>query len=239
VYLGDHRILVETKYGAVMYVDSRDESLSPHLIGHGLWEAWVTDAFMRQLASEPRGLVIDVGANVGWFSVLGAQAGRQVVAYEPDARCADLLAETARTNGWEQRLRIRRAAVGAESRVALLRGAPNNAGGAHISDEGVPVDMVTLDEELQGASVCLIKLDIEGYELAALRGAAGLLQHQRPTLFIEHHHESCVEIWGLLESLNYNLSWLGHDGWRQPLASAAEMERVGDAEMLVAVPRRE
>src|SRR5262245_7714777 len=70
VYLGDHRALTRTIYGHAMLVDTRDLSLGPTLLLHGDWEGEVTLFLLGRL--RPGMNVIDVGANIGWYSVLMA-----------------------------------------------------------------------------------------------------------------------------------------------------------------------
>src|SRR5579871_4793090 len=67
-YLGDHTLLIQTVFGHVMYVDSRDLSLTPHLFRQGYWELDVTRFFLGVV--KPGMRVVEVGANVGYYTLL-------------------------------------------------------------------------------------------------------------------------------------------------------------------------
>jgi hypothetical protein len=67
-YLGDHTLLMQTIFGHTMYLDSRDISLTPHLLRQGCWEPDVTRFFLRIV--KPGMRVVEVGANVGYYTLL-------------------------------------------------------------------------------------------------------------------------------------------------------------------------
>jgi FkbM family methyltransferase len=100
VYLGDHTALTRTVYGHKLYVDTRDLSLTPHLLMDGAWEMWITRALEELI--EPGMTVVDVGANVGWYTLLAAErvgpSGR-VVAFEANPETVALLRRTVDVNG--------------------------------------------------------------------------------------------------------------------------------------------
>lgn len=76
---------------------------------------------------------------------------------------------------------------------------------SRITDTGtVSIDARKLDDVLQGKKVTFIKMDIEGAELAALRGAEKIIREQRPRLAICVYHkpEDIWEIPSLILSCN-------------------------------------
>jgi len=100
VYLGDHTALCRVLGQFLMYVDTRDLSLAPHLLLSGFWETWVTQAIAQYV--QPGMHCIDVGANVGYYTLLLKDlAGDKgsVVAYEPQAAAFELLVQTLLVNG--------------------------------------------------------------------------------------------------------------------------------------------
>lgn len=127
----------------------------------------------------PDDLFLDVGANVGAYSVLASSAvGASTLAFEPvDQACRSWMNNIA-INHAGGRARLVRKGVGAKR--ALLRFTntqdtvnrviPSGSGG-----EGVEVECTTLDLELSGNRPRLMKIDVEGYELDVLRGAQELL----------------------------------------------------------------
>jgi FkbM family methyltransferase len=76
-------------------------------------------------------------------------------------------------------------------------------GGEQRAD-AVDLDVVALDDRLAGEHVTFIKLEVEGSELAALRGARGLILEHRPKLALSAYHRAhdLVDIFGFVESLD-------------------------------------
>jgi len=92
LYFGDHTALVSTRWGVKMLVDTRDAAIAPWIVLDGLWETHVTDWLQETL--RPGQMFVDVGANVGYFTLLGAKlVGPQgrVVAVEAHPGLAELL----------------------------------------------------------------------------------------------------------------------------------------------------
>lgn len=100
LYFGDHTALVATRWGAKMLVDTRDAAIAPWIVLDGLWETHVTDWLQKTLRSGQ--MFVDVGANVGYFTLLGGQLvgprGR-VVAVEAHPGLAELLRRNVVLNG--------------------------------------------------------------------------------------------------------------------------------------------
>jgi FkbM family methyltransferase len=164
----------------------------------GLYELDVARCIKRML--RPGDHFIDGGANLGYFTLLAAQCvgerGR-VDAFEPHpANFARLEANVAR-NGTPAQVRLHAYALAdAPGAVTMHMPPPDqgNHGCASLYGDGATctAHAVRLDDHLPDASPRLIKLDVEGAEAIALRGAGRLLQAARPTLIIEHNPESAA-----------------------------------------------
>jgi FkbM family methyltransferase len=131
-------------------------------------------------------LFADVGANVGAYTVLAARvAGARVIAFEPAPAAHAALLDNIRLNGIGERVDVRAACVGSETGTARVTTAEDTTNHvvprdtAHASDPvaTLEVPLTSLDAALAGRPPLLIKLDIEGYELEALRGARFTLQN--------------------------------------------------------------
>lgn len=185
VYLGDHLALVQTRWGAKMAVDTRDQLLAPWLLLDGLWETHVTGWLDSVL--QPGAVMVDVGANVGYFTLLGARrvgsTGR-VVAVEAHPALYDLLRRNVVMNGHQSTVTLwNRAAWSAPERLQFhqrVRYAANSSLATAGTDgldalgdteEIVEVDAAPLDDLLEPLGrVDVIKVDVEGAEVHAFRG---------------------------------------------------------------------
>ncbi|MEU5695935.1 FkbM family methyltransferase [Actinosynnema sp. NPDC020468] len=139
-------------------------------------------------ATKAGGVFVDVGANIGWFSLLVAahRPFSEVWAFEP-------IPDTAR------RLRNAIGAAGLSNVVVHQLGLGDHAADVpfqvtrdnaftHRAESGVPLPVRTLDSLWERAGrprVDCVKVDVEGDEPAVLRGASGLLAEWRPLLLVE------------------------------------------------------
>lgn len=133
----------------------------------------------------PGDTFIDVGANIGFYSLLASSvnAGAPVVAFEPHPVACSRLRENAGINSFGN-IRVREAAAGSAAGSAMLTsdlGERNRIRAeAGANDRSVHVPVVTLDGELaelgiDPLSVALVKIDTEGFEANVLAGARRLL----------------------------------------------------------------
>src|SRR5579884_2268054 len=187
VYLGDHTALARVLQRYKMYVDTRDLSLSPHLLTDGYWENWITQAWQRLLRPG-----VHVGANVGYYALIAAdRVGPEgfVWAVEPDPRNAQLLRWNLEVNGFARRsavieaaaldrhrpIRFARLATHFGSRRVLAGSADAPADG-----EQIVVEAVALDDCLgEQAEIHLMKIDAEGSEPYIWDGMQKLIERNR------------------------------------------------------------
>lgn len=136
-------------------------------------------AFLAHLL-RPGELFVDVGANAGSYTVLAAKiSGARVVAVEPVPETADRLEANVALNAVGDRVSVYRTAISDRAgRVWFTSGrdTTNRIAGSADPREGlVEVPCTTLDDLLGGARPRALKIDVEGYEAAVLRGATELL----------------------------------------------------------------
>lgn len=158
-------------------------------------EAREADLITRVL--EPGEVFWDVGANVGYFTLLAAACLKntgQVAAFEPGSEAFARLAENISLNPFTNIVPCRLAAADREgeavlyARPGLADGRANifRPGEGQVPGERVPT--VTLDRWRQDQGCPgphFVKLDVEGAELAALKGAARTLASFAPLLLVE------------------------------------------------------
>ena len=141
--------------------------------------------------------LIDCGANFGYWSVLISSApygSHKAVAIEPSSQNFAKLANNAEING--NRFEVMKCAIGASRGTARLSGTKHEAfsiaGDASGGGEDVPV--IALDNLLDDGKVSpdgkyLIKLDVEGVEIEAIKGGTRLLQGDSVLLCEEHGND--------------------------------------------------
>jgi FkbM family methyltransferase len=171
-------------------------------------------------------LVIDVGANVGFFALRFARwvgDRGKVIAIEPeDANYASLV-EAIERQGFSSRVETLKAVAAATGGEVLLEINPVHPADHKISRDGtgLPVSAVTLDQLLQarlGLRLALVKIDVQGAEMMVLKGAGRILKETNPALFVELSEEglnkfgsSVTEILKYLAELDYEAFWLMPD----------------------------
>ncbi len=144
----------------------------------------------------PGGLVIDIGANVGFFAVRFArwvQPGGRVLALEPEQVNADRLERRLRRRRLVGTVEVVRAVATDHDGVAHLAVNRRHPGDHKIGAAGVTVAAHTIDvlvEQRPARRVCLLKIDVQGAELKVLAGAARTIAEHRPALFVEIHEPS-------------------------------------------------
>jgi len=144
----------------------------------------------------PGDVFIDVGANVGWFTMLAStlvgEEGR-VHAFEPRADTADHLEKSVVLNELQNQVTVHRFALSDAEGHQLLVWTRNteNPGGSFVVDhvptpdmEVQPVLLRRLDD-LQLERVDFIKVDVEGAEMRVFRGAQTTLERCRPVVLSE------------------------------------------------------
>jgi len=165
----------------------------------------------------------DVGANVGYVTLLLArQVGRQgaVIAFEPFPANVERLKQNLSAHADLARMEVVAAAVvEAAQTVSFLVGASDDTGrvvasaaeapspGNLLAVRGVALDELVFEQGYPPPQV--VKIDIEGGEVAALRGMRRLLHQVRPLVLLETHTQACTEAaWQLLTQAGYRLCWM-------------------------------
>lgn len=138
--------------------------------------------------------MVDVGANIGSYSVLAAGvAGADVLACEPIPSTFAWLEANVAANGLQGRVRLLQVAIGAERgllRMSRTAGAANRVLPQEERNAGsMDVEATTLDDVLGVQSAALIKIDIEGHEAALVRGAGNALARASAVLIESADHD--------------------------------------------------
>ncbi len=182
--------------GVKLTLPAKDVIIAPGLMG-GFYEKIELDVFERLAAISTT--IVDVGANIGLYCCIAADrapAAGKVVAFEPVPENLGYLRRNLEGNELAARVVVEEQAVGQASgkiEIYLLEGSTvrHSASAKNVlnSSTSITVPTVSLDDyaeqEFQGRPIDLLKVDVEGFESAVLRGARRVLHEDKPSLFIE------------------------------------------------------
>jgi FkbM family methyltransferase len=177
-----------------------DQHVSRSIRQQGIWEPYETSLVLALLP--PGGVFVDVGANIGYFSIVAArQVGErgQVYAFEPGSENFSLLQQSAELNGLGNRIHAVEAGLAAEGGRARLFLSENNLGDHQIFSTGegrASTDIRLLNgsdylgpelEQNDRVVVDLLKIDTQGSEYGVLEGLMPLLEGllPPPTILLE------------------------------------------------------
>ncbi len=138
-------------------------------------------------------LVIDIGANIGYYALIEAKAGAKVIAFEPTPKNIEILKKNIEINKFENQILVSDKAISDKKGTEKLYLGFSNSGNSMIplNENHILIKSVTLDEYLSKQNikkVDIIRMDIEGGELKAVKGMEKLLTENPPKhLFIELH----------------------------------------------------
>lgn len=194
------------KQSKLPFFVSRRDIIGRHIAKYGTHEPLLTQWISDHLAGSPRGIFVDVGANLGWYAVHAAKhkAVETVVAFEPDLFNAWLLGRNLSLNCIDNAI-VSTSAVGARRGLVRLHRYKDSNRGRHsvLADYGrgsqiVPV--TDLDTELESLGladrpVLIVKIDVEGYEPEVVTGAKRTLA--RADVVIVEHSPGLSEAGGL------------------------------------------
>jgi FkbM family methyltransferase len=185
------------------------------------WRAGEAEVALLTELWAPGRTFVDVGANLGLYTRAARAHGMRVVAIEPNPLLAGNLRRLFPTD-----VRVVRRALSdhagrrtfylpalhqreLDSRGSLEAGANPGYALRPIEVETVPLD------ELGVEDVAIVKVDVEGHELAVLGGASELLRRERPSLLVEieerHHPGGSATVFGFLAERDYECYFCWRD----------------------------
>lgn len=199
-------LLAELADGLRFWVNLRDEHVSRGIIA-GMWEPAETAFIDRYIETGMN--VVDIGANLGWFTVrLSRRVGASghVTSFEPRNDLFHYLSRTVAENKLDN-VTLHNCALGAQDGEANVYWAKSdlNPGGTHLVPDDLDpaglaegyavqkIGMRSLDRVIHNP-VDFIKIDVEGAELLVFEGASRILQADRPLILSEIAPESLEEV---------------------------------------------
>jgi len=219
--------LVTSCEGFHIRVDPTDYAVGHTVARTGSYEPMVSATLKEILA--PGTTFVDIGANIGWFSLLAASVvgpGGRVFAVEPNPRNVALLRQSVKDNRFDN-IEVLDIALGERAGAAALEtdgsngrlipidGPPSQAVAASFVVATYPLD--TLLNEAGAGRVDAMKIDVEGAEPLVMRGATRTISEHRPVLISEFYPLALDSSpWGnarhylaMLRAFGYALSVIG------------------------------
>ena len=220
------------------YIRLNDKDLIGRCMETGHFEGYIVMKAVELLKDIPNGVILDIGANMGTFTVPLAYYNKQynVVAFEPQSMVYHQLCGNLALNGIQN---VKALNLGLGERDELIKvtlpdyTSEDNIGAFSLDEEvrshddylcktSGKVEMIevrTLDG-FQIGNVRLIKIDVEGMELSVLKGAVETLKHSNypPILFEAWQHKEWflprrAELYKFLEDLGYEITCTGEDNY--------------------------
>ena len=151
---------------------SLDRTISRKILKHGSWESDITNIWIDHI--RPGDIVIDVGANIGWYSKIAELKQAEVFSFEPDPRNFEILKQNCPT------AHLFEMAVGDSEDTISINYNPDNFGDTRVSTAGsVVVNQTTLDKIIgnRANEIRAIKLDVQGWEPYVLEGAVNTMKN--------------------------------------------------------------
>lgn len=243
----DHEVICKVMNKYAMHTPKSDISLTPSLSNYGYWESWITAAISKIV--EPGMRVIDVGANVGYFTLLLADwvgAKGFVYAWECNPYINSLLTKNVVRNGFSDNVKVINYAASDKTGTGTLYVPAEYWGSASITAdfEGqyetrkFPIETRRIEDETDG-TVDFIKIDIEGAEIEAFAGLGRLLENPKIQIGMEFHWGRYADraeefLKSLEQDYGFVMRYINFEGWAEPISIDALMRQTDWLELYLA-----
>lgn len=248
VYFGNQVVLTKLWSGHMLMVHSDDMIVAPHLVNIGMNEPHNTRILVSLI--RPGDVFVDVGANVGYFSVLGAwraYPGGEVWSFEPNPTVFAILSDNLTVNGYGDMARRWPAAASDRAGKASLRVFPGYVATSTMRDvpedylrhteretgrpsHVIDIDTVRLDDVMRDVpQMHVMKIDAEGHELSVIRGAQEIIARSPKLKIVMEYSPSMLGREGarslieLVRSLGFSLFAIEQDALLTRLTDDAGM----------------
>lgn len=186
--------MVKQMGGFKMYLSPQDSGLSRVLLGDGEYEEYEIDLF--RAAVKPGMVLLDVGANIGIYSLAAAQQTgdrARIFAFEPEPSAMAMLRDNILLNGYHSIVPVDKALADNHGTLKLNVDVANFGKHSIVTadsiDRQIEIQAVTVDEFVEEHNltrVDLMKLDVEGAEGMVLAGAMDTIKRFGPVIFMEY-----------------------------------------------------
>lgn len=166
--------------------------------------------FLTSVIGEAKGSFIDVGAHIGRFSTLMAKQQWQVISFEPLKTNFEALEKNLKSNGSSENAQIINAGLGDQSTDKTIYFNKMELGEASVYPrEGDSKDFIRIlrfddiADQFTFRPVCVVKVDVEGFETNVLSGMQEFVKKEKPLFVIELWEEKSANLVKFLKSQGY------------------------------------
>jgi len=211
-------MIIKTLYGFKMKIDPvADIAVERSLFQVGSYEEGTLDVISKIIKEGDT--FVDIGANIGLMSLFVAHLFNDkcnVIAFEPNPKTREILDFNVNLNNFRS-IKVERFAIGSQNRTAKIydrwdagRGSASLIQPETISDSFDIIETSLDDYFSFDTNIALIKIDIEGYELNALKGAIKILSSMNPPALIIEYSDETRRTLNDAKSIYYFLVTLNH-----------------------------
>ena len=199
---------------AISVINNKDDIIQSHHVRGAFYE--IEQLCFHRNTIYSNSTVLDIGTNIGNHTLFYANftKARRVYCFEPNPTAREILMENLRVNRLDGRVDTSYAefAIGSEDTIAFVMDEPDNNLGA------TTVSLVSAEPETARRAVCrrldsltfegpisFLKIDVEGWELMALAGAADLIRTHKPAIAIEIIERNESNFWSWVKQNRYHV----------------------------------
>jgi FkbM family methyltransferase len=221
-YLAKFGPWITTRGGWKMKANMGNDYSSQMLKMFGELEPATTSFLLNHLTKN--GVFLDVGANVGFFSLLVAnlRPEAKVIAFEPNPAIAAHLADSIHQASLQDRIQLHGLAASDSAGIvhfvieSLNSGHSRLSGSNRETQQSLKVETICLDDwlpsRMENQNLNAVKIDVEGAELRVLKGMKQLLRQHKPILVVEAYDEHLQEFGDSLTALK---EWIKEANYRE------------------------
>jgi FkbM family methyltransferase len=246
IVLGDYTALTRVLGDLLLYVDTRDVILAPHLLMNGCWEFWVTQAIARHM--KPGMVCADIGANVGYYTVLmAALVGDKghVHSFDLLPESRRLLRRSAEINGFKQTVTVYEHGVSeadGDMGIRVPRSSDPRDAFGHLANTALTATAERMDPEYTpglvpvraldslnfGERLDFVKMDVEGAEPLVWNGAKETFGRYNPVLCMEYEgwRSLATEHLAVMRQAGYRVRYVEYDSTLVELPAEPDPERL-------------
>jgi FkbM family methyltransferase len=188
--------LIKTKLqnGMVLWYRSDDKFVGQR-IALEKYEEYESKLILRNV--NKNSVAVDVGANIGYYTLLLAKICKKVYAFEPDKNCFEILVKNIKENKLNNVVAMNKAVSDKEGKEYFMVD-KENLGNSRIDvrcqmSDVRKIETISLNSLFKNIKIDLIKIDTQGWEPKVVKGAKRIIKKYRPILFLEYSPKSYVE----------------------------------------------